>query len=55
MTQYFHVTAEQTGKEGVYVPLETTVADVKDILDGQYDDVSADKFLYIAGLDSIQK
>ncbi|MBD3366530.1 F0F1 ATP synthase subunit beta [candidate division WWE3 bacterium] len=55
MTQNFHVTAKQVGKEGVYVPLETTVADVKDILDGNYDTVSADKFLYIAGLDTLSK
>ena len=55
MTQNFHVTSKQTGNEGVYVPLNSTVADVKNILDGQYDNVSADKFLYIAGLDSLPK
>ena len=54
MTQNFFVTSKQTGKEGAYVPLETTVADVKDILDGKYDNVSADKFLYVAGLDSMK-
>lgn len=55
MTQNFFVTSSQTGREGVYVPLETTVADVKDILDGKYDEISADKMLFIAGLDSIAK
>ncbi|HDQ88674.1 MAG TPA: F0F1 ATP synthase subunit beta [candidate division WWE3 bacterium] len=55
MTQNFFVTSKQTGKEGAYVPLETTVADVKDILDGKCDKMNADKFLFIAGLDSIKE
>jgi len=55
MTQNFHVTSKQVGREGVYVPLETTVADMKDILEGRYDTVSADKFLYVAGLDTLPK
>lgn len=53
MTQSFHVTSKQTGREGVYVPLETTVADVKRILDGEMDAVSAGDFLYISDLESI--
>ncbi len=53
MTQNFYVTAEQTGSEGVFVPLDTTVADVRDILEGKFDDIPPDKFLYIAGLGSI--
>ncbi len=55
MTQNFFVTSKQTGKEGAYVPLETTVADVKDILDGKCDKINSEKFLFIAGLDSIQE
>lgn len=55
MTQNFYVTSRQTGKGGDYVPLETTVADVKDILDGRYDKVSAEKLLYIAGLSSLKE
>lgn len=54
MTQNFFVTSKQTGKEGAYVPLETTVADIKDILDGKCDTINAEKFLFIAGLDSIK-
>jgi len=55
MTQNFYVTSKQVGKEGVYVPSETTVSDMKDILEGRHDTVSADKFLYIAGLDTLPK
>ena len=53
MTQNFFVSAEQTGKPGEYVPLETTIANVKDIIDGKYDEVSDDKFLYIGSLNGL--
>lgn len=53
MTQNFFVSAEQTGKKGNYVPIETTIANVKDILDGKYDDISDDKFLYIGSLEDL--
>lgn len=53
MTQNFFVASEQTGKPGAYVPLKTTVSDVKDILDGKYDNISEDKFLYIGSLAEI--
>ncbi|MBP8961196.1 F0F1 ATP synthase subunit beta [Patescibacteria group bacterium] len=55
MTQNFSVASKQTGKAGDYVPLDTTVADVKEILDGKCDKINADKFLFVAGLDSIQE
>lgn len=47
MTQSFFVTEEQTSRPGVYVPLKTVVQDVEDILNGKYDLVSEDKFMYI--------
>jgi F-type H+/Na+-transporting ATPase subunit beta len=53
MTQNFYVSAEQTGKPGVYVPLDKTVTGVKDIIEGKYDNVSEDKFLYIGSLDDL--
>lgn len=55
MTQNFFVAANQTGKPGVYVPLNDTVVVVRDIMDGKYDDVSEDKFLYIGGPSDIKK
>jgi len=54
MTQDFFVTEEQTAKPGVYVPLEVTVRDVRDILDGKFDTISEDKFLYIGSADSLR-
>ena len=49
MTQNFFVSAEQTGRPGVYVPLETTINDVKDIIEGKYDELTEDKFLLSEG------
>lgn len=55
MTQNFFSALGQTGKTGVFVPLATTVSDVKRILAGEFDTISEDKFLYIAGLDELKK
>jgi len=55
MTQSFFVTSAQTGREGVYVKVEDTVNDVKDIMDGKYDDVSEDKFRMIGTAKEIKK
>ncbi len=47
MTQSFFTTEKQTGRKGVFVPLETTLKDTNDILNGVYDTVSDEKLLYI--------
>jgi F-type H+-transporting ATPase subunit beta len=54
MTQNFFVTEEQTARPGVYVPLEVTVQDVRDLLDGKFDTISEDKFLYIGSASSLR-
>ncbi len=53
MTQNFFVAAGQTGKPGVFVSVNDTVNAVKGILDGKYDDVSDDKFLFIGKIEDI--
>lgn len=53
MTQNFFVAEGQTGRKGAYVPVETTISNVKDILEGKYDAVSEDKFLYIGSVSDI--
>ena len=55
MTQNFFVAANQTGRPGVYVETSDTVAVVKDIIDGKYDEVSEDKFLFIGGAADIKR
>lgn len=53
MTQNFFVTENQTGRKGSYVPRETTVTDVNDLLSGKYDNISDDKFSYIGSIKEI--
>lgn len=55
MTQSFFIVENQTGRKGVYVPLKTTVADVAAILNGEYDTVTEEKFLFIGSLKDIKK
>ncbi len=47
MTQRFFTTASQSEVKGAFIPRTTTVDDVAAILDGVYDFVSEEKFLYI--------
>lgn len=55
MTQYFFVTANQTGKKGTYAKRETTVKDVKAIITGQVDRIPTEQFWYIESLDSLMR
>lgn len=50
MTQNFFVSSDQTGRPGSFVPVKTTVEDVKDILSGKYDRTPTYKFSYIGGI-----
>ena len=55
MTQSFFVAEAQTGRPGKYVPLKTTVKNVKQILDGEFDKIDEDKFLFLGSLDEINQ
>ncbi|MGI8420475.1 MAG: F0F1 ATP synthase subunit beta [Candidatus Levyibacteriota bacterium] len=46
-TQSFFTVEKQTGRPGKFVPLETTIKDTSDILNGVYDQLTEDKFLLI--------
>ncbi len=50
LTQPFFMTAEQTGRPGVFVNRETTVNDIEVILSGKLDNIPAERFLYIGSL-----
>jgi len=55
MTQNFFVSAGQTGRPGVFVPMSQTIEDTGDIINGKYDHVPTYKFSYIGGIkDSIE-
>ncbi len=53
-SQPFFSTEIQTGRKGVYVPKEKTVADVKAILSGKLDSLPGERFLYIGSLDDLK-
>ncbi|MDO8515557.1 MAG: F0F1 ATP synthase subunit beta [bacterium] len=55
LTQPFFSTESQTGKKGVYVDKNTTIADIKQILAGGTDVIPADKFMFIGAIKSMQK
>lgn len=55
MTQNFFVTSNQRGVEGSTVPIAQTVQDVTNIMNGAYDDISEDNFLYIGKADDARK
>ncbi len=46
-TQSFFTVEKQTGRPGKYVPLKQTIQDTNDILNGVYDKLTEDKFLFI--------
>lgn len=54
MTQNLFTTADQTGKKGIYVPLNETINDVLAILDGMYDSYKPQDFLYVGSLSKKQ-
>lgn len=47
--QPFHVAEKFTGNPGVYIKLEDTIRDTKDILDGKYDDKPENWFYMVNG------
>lgn len=50
LTQPFFTTQHHTGKKGVVVPPQTTVADIKIILSGAVDNIDQEKLMYIGSL-----
>ncbi len=54
MTQSFFVAESQTGRKGAYVPRQTVVEDVNALLNGKYDDISDEKFMFIGSISDIK-
>ena len=54
MSQNIFTVANQTHVPGDYIHLETVIADMSAILEGKYDEVPAEKFLFIKSLESIK-
>lgn len=54
MTQSFFVAEKQTGRKGTFVSRENAVEDLSALLNGKYDDVSDEKFMFIGSIKDIQ-
>jgi F-type H+/Na+-transporting ATPase subunit beta len=53
MTQRFFVIEAQSAYKGVVMPLEKVVKDLTGVIDGKYDHIPEDKFLYIGSVEEI--
>ena len=53
LSQNFHVAEQFTGQKGSYVPVKTTVANFKDILNGKYDHIPEDAFRLVGSMDDV--
>ncbi len=55
MTQRFFVAESQKGEPGTFVPLKTALRDLDAILQGEYDNIAEDKFLFIGTCEGFKK
>lgn len=55
MTQNFYVAEQQKGQKGSYVPLKTAIEDLKGIIDGQFDQITEEKFRFIGSVSEIKQ
>ncbi|MCY9828210.1 F0F1 ATP synthase subunit beta [Vibrio chagasii] len=53
LTQPYHVAEVFTGQKGVFVPLSETLRGFKGLLDGEYDDIPEQAFLYCGSIDEV--
>ena len=55
LSQPFSVAEQFSGLPGVYVPVKETVRSFKEILDGKYDDLPEQAFLYVGTVEDVVK
>ncbi len=56
LSQPFHVAETFNGFKGIYVPVKDTIRSFKDILEGKYDNLPEQAFLYVGAIeDAIEK
>ncbi|KRM18845.1 F0F1 ATP synthase subunit beta [Ligilactobacillus hayakitensis DSM 18933 = JCM 14209] len=53
LSQNFHVAEQFTGTPGSYVPVEETVKDFKEILEGKYDDLPEEAFRGVGDINDV--
>jgi F-type H+/Na+-transporting ATPase subunit beta len=54
MTQRFFVTEAQTAQKGVFIPMKSVLEDLTGIIDGKYDHIPEEKFLFIGAVNEIK-
>jgi F-type H+-transporting ATPase subunit beta len=54
MTQRFFVTEAQKGEKGAYVATKDAIEDLHGIIDGKYDHIPEDKFLFIGRVSEVE-
>lgn len=54
MTQSFFVAESQKGSKGVFVPLSQAVVDLGGIIDGRYDHIPEERFLFVGSISDIK-
>ncbi len=55
MTQSFFTAEKQTGRKGTFVPAKDTIDDVIGIMNGAFDYLTVDKFMFIGSLKELKK
>lgn len=55
LSQPFTVAEQFTGMEGRYVPLKETIRSFQGILDGNYDDIPEELFLFAGGIEDVEE
>ncbi|UUD37288.1 ATP synthase F0F1 subunit beta [Mycoplasmopsis californica] len=53
LSQPFHVSEKFTGIKGVFVPLKDTLNSFKEIIDGKYDDLPEEAFMYAGDIGDV--
>ncbi|SDG80381.1 ATP synthase F1 subcomplex beta subunit [Vibrio xiamenensis] len=53
LTQPYHVAEVFTGQPGVFVPLKDTISGFKELLEGKYDDIPEQAFLYCGTINEV--
>ncbi|GAL34129.1 ATP synthase beta chain [Vibrio maritimus] len=53
LTQPYHVAEVFTGQPGVFVPLKDTIAGFQGLLNGQYDDIPEQAFMYCGSIEEV--
>jgi F-type H+-transporting ATPase subunit beta len=55
LSQPMYVAEQFTGQEGIFTPLEETIASFKAITEGKYDNLPEQAFYMVGGIEDVEK